>query len=111
MTAFSASGKPAPLATANGRWRRARGVKKGSPRLGAPLIWCWRLSARYSFDDFLPCLAARAHGQNDRGRAGDDVAARKDVGNGGFASVLVGLDVAPLVELELRRGLEQTGGV
>lgn len=37
--------------------------------------------ARKAPYNFLACLAASAHGQNDRGCAGYDIAARENIGN------------------------------
>ena len=66
-------------------------------------------SAPQAADNLLSGAAACAHGQDDRGRAGDDVAAGKDVGDGGFACFLIDLDVAALGLGQIGGGLQQDG--
>ena len=50
--------------------------------------------------------ATGAHGQDDRGRARDDVAAGVNGGLAGQPRFVPGDDVAPFVEFDVARGLD-----
>src|ERR1017187_9477045 len=52
---------------------------------------------------------ARAHGQDDGGRAGDDIAAGEQAGQVGHSGAFVDVDVSPLVGAKARSGLRDDG--
>src|ERR1035441_7629014 len=79
---------------------------------GGHLLWCIGFEDTQVFEHSLGGALAGAHGENHGGRAGDDVSAGEDAGQGGHAALFVDYDVAPLVDVQSGGGLrdDRVGG-